>query len=458
MKAIHPTLDVPTLTVSDLLARADEASTRVLEGALRLAVARRDLSNEMARVHSLLASHPNTQMHRGPVAEPHELTATDMARSLALYAPSTIASLFPDGLSDEWHQLGARWSPHLKGVSAGATPSTLAPSWARRWLFAEVGGPRPISTATLLASVGEEGLESLAAFDAVFAQEAITLGEAVSKLWGAQRWFTRSPPAYFDRDEMFAALLQAVDEKPGVVLLGEPRSGRTALLEAFALHVSRSDALRARWGAISINHFNDFRHADTYAWDEDRHLFGLTPSARHPDLRSGGAEPFWPTMVDLLRRVAGSARKKVVLVATPEEWRALCAQVPRCEAFQVLMVSSIEDQDWLPIWMCHAYADGTVSLATTLAVLSQLAPMGQATNLRELEPWNLRGSLPMHPWWRFEPSAVTMAKPSGFLRKVLKTRDFNVRGEQRREQAVRWLGGPERVDTLLALEAKLNGA
>lgn len=390
---LPPTGGAPVPTLESLRERADARAGESLDIAARLCMHRIAEQRQVrARAEKLDAppwSGSTTRLRTHPEA----LVPGDLLKALLVCEPERIAATLAEDLRTEAYaevvsSLGS-WS----GPARSAPPRVDAfelrmhPAWARRWALADVRHHRPpVTVPGLFSSLGLSGLEGLAPFSKRFVEGAQTRRDVALRFVQrsprelVQRLHEAVPPAYVDRHGGLAALDAGLADAPGVLVVGEPRTGRSELLRAWVRRVTH-DGARPDWEGrpVVLDPQREGAPAEVAAGA----LVGLT--ARHD--AAGGGEDVRAWLEAHAQELGAGGSLRVVVVVEAGELPHWLARLPVLGAFARVEVPAIDPPSRAAIWLAHTLARPGLGLPEVLLALTAVG-LGPAATI---DPWGFDG-------------------------------------------------------------------
>jgi len=388
-EVLHPLAGRACPTLGDLLARADYDATPVLEAATRLAHHR---FHQQDRARELQADIVRQPWECSPLTwelPPRVLMPADVARALVAVAPTeVVANLFTnlDCNREQLDQATAHWRAVLTNSGhEGTSDMPLLRPWARRYSWWFTHGSDPITLAELM---GNCVYKQFSKFVGIYHEGLITLEEAQNALLrelmqstpDSARVEVDLPAAYFNRGGYLAELEDKLAEGPGAVLVGDPGSGRSALLRACRLRHRRGDGPAAIQGfgfnvdrVYELPNYVDGKLRVPPEVDT-RCVFALVHMGVSELLAGHQA---WHESIEYALKMSGSGHAlRVVVGVTRTEYQKLLARIPGCGALPVIEIPNPSGLDRVMFWMCRVFeleqaARGPISLAQILWWLSR---------------------------------------------------------------------------------------
>lgn len=389
---LHPAGGAPVPTLESLRARADARAGESLDIAARLCMHRIADQRQLRARAEKLDAPPWTGGTTRLRTHPEALLPGDLLKALLVCEPERIAATLAEDLRTEAYadvvsSLGS-WS----GPARSAPPRVdafelrLDPAWARRWALADVRHRRPqVTVPGLFSALGLAGLEGLAPFSKRFHEGALTRRDVALRFVQrspremVQRLHEAVPPAYVDRHGGLAAIDAGLAEAPGVLVVGEPRSGRSELVRAWVRKVTH-DGGRPDYEGRTVVVDPHREGAASSKLMAAGALVGLT-ALREAAVGGEDARVRWLEAHAGELGVQGSLR--VVVVVEKGELPAWLGRLPTLGSFAQVVVPAIDPPSLAAIWLAHTLARPGLGLAEVLVALAAVG-LPAATGI---DPW-----------------------------------------------------------------------
>lgn len=385
-------MKVPTL--ESLRERADARAGESLDIAARLCMHRIAEQRQVRARAEKLDAPPWTGSTTRLRTHPEALVPGDLLKALVVCEPERIAATLAEDLRTEAYaevvsSLGS-WS----GPARSAPPRLdafelrLHPAWARRWALADVRHRRPpVTVPGLFSSLGLAGLEGLAPFSKRFVEGAQTRRDVALRFVQrsprelVQRLHEEVPPAYVDRHGGLAALDAALAQARSVLVVGEPRTGRSELLRAWVRRVTHDGARPDFEGHPVV--LDPQREGASGKPVAAGALVGL--AARRGAAAGGEDVRAWLEAHAHELDAGGSLR--VVAVVDAGELPRWLEQIPALGSFARVEVPAIDPPSRAAIWLAHTLARPGLGLPEVLLALATVGP----TEAARIDPWAFDG-------------------------------------------------------------------
>lgn len=386
----HGLAAVPTL--ESLRERADPRAAESLEIAARLCMHRIAEQRQLRARAEKLDAPPWAGGTTRLRTHPEVLLPGDLLKAFLVCEPERIAGTLAEDLRAEAYAAVVSALGSWSGPARNAPPRLdafelrLDPAWARRWALADVRHRwPPVTVPGLFSALGLEGLEGLAPFSKRFVEGTSTRRDVALRFVQrsprelVQRLHEAVPPAYVDRHGGLAAIDAALADAPGVIVVGEPRTGRSELLRAWVRNVTH-DGARPDWQGRSVV-LDPHREGASGKPTAAGALVGLTALRCGP---AGGAEE---SRVGWLEAHAGElgagGALRVVVVASASELPAWLRRVPALDSFAQVVVPAIDPPSRAAIWLAHTLARPGLGLSEVLVALAAVGLPAAAG----IDPW-----------------------------------------------------------------------
>ncbi|MCA9691357.1 MAG: hypothetical protein KC636_17270, partial [Myxococcales bacterium] len=363
----------------------------VLACAGRLA-ARRVVDTRRAAA-ALAAIHrpPWSGPEHPPPPCPRGLTPTDLLRALLVEETPLIAGCLRGGSGPAFVAAVARWSELAAAACDGSPPRGLEPPWGLHLTLEGRLRADALTVDALACMLDDASFAALGELSADYDGGLVTRGEAEVAAWEGlhaasalvgDRWsvaYAATPPVYLDRHDGLAQLDAALSAHLGVMIVGAPGSGRTRLLEAWALRSRFGDGDRLAGTRLRLNPFvalEGWLGGDVEAWEAAAGegkpwILGFSP-ARSEWWRLG-EDGEWPGATRAIEHFGGFARSgasvRVVVVVTEEERATLEARAPITRQFARVDVPPLSLVDAPALWLCNRLDAPPLSVERALTAL-----------------------------------------------------------------------------------------
>ncbi len=473
---LHPLVGVDPPSATSLLERSAADAQQVLESAIRLyALRRRErIGIEATMGRQAAAQWPVPFPTVGPSSV--GLQEADLLRALLAERPKSMAAPLGDNLlRHEFDELVALCRNRLRVARESIDDDALdhvlehdglEVRWAQRWALADErhGYPR-ITVEYLIAALGADGLEPLNRCNELYSEGLLTARETAWRFIGraaieiGSRSFTPVPAAYLDRGGLLETLSQAVSESGRVLIVGEPHSGRSALLRAW--WGPGDDQLGRRLDPHVV------LHVDELELLEEPVLVGLTA----PRSSAGTLERFAnqgyitdPTAVRRCRdewlamhaEYLGAEDCEAVVVVGPDDEAKLRRSVPALAEFARVHVPTPTALERAMIWLAHTMVDPRLGVGQVLAAMRRLS----YEEFDRIDPWALEQCIASKFLQGFLDREAALSALT--YRSTDRLLERHARGESISERSwsrgLHRVGGRVGVEALLELQERLHGA
>lgn len=406
----------------------------------------------------------------------------DLLRALVASCPDELKTrvLSWSDLAPEFKETVERWKNIASELPEEYKTRTLMKHWARQ--CGMVLHPDPglvLYVPQLIGMLSGEAMEGLGIFNKLYSEGIITVGEFVNKVITYMSEHETPiivkyvPPAYLNRHHGIEELDRLLPESPGVVILGNDRSGCKALLKAwfYRLRFQRKPEEMYRFAS---RFFISYTASWQPNWQEIEHgeepqFFGLTHN-----IPEGVGGPAWffgiegeqtklddlaKRTIEQIRRIAELAmshpeRYRLVLTLDPNEYSALAKRFRKITSFPQINVPSNREDQLITLWLCNTPSfENDPSYSFSLAEIMTAIPEMEQDQRRLFDPEGLYDAL---------KRSEDVLQWEDVIRKIRrgrikkdKTRQ-ELKTEEQREFVKKFVGSVDRLSDLVELECKLK--
>lgn len=385
----HPLCHRACPTVGDLLRHADYDARPVIEAAVRLAGHRIRLQNQAEALRAEWSRTPWPVGYGQWELPPRVLLPEDLARGFLAAAPERVREVLFTNLectSEAFDEAVACWQATLAQASSDVDSELqLHRPWARQFAWSLAHEPS-LSTLQLL---GHGTYMVFAEFPSMYNEGLITQGESEGHLLrevgeacaregvSYQQVAPIIPRPYADRGHL-AKFESMLAEGPGVMLVGEPGSGRRSLLRACQVRHRQGVGPTALQGfGFNIDRIYELPRLDgevlcTPPELDDGCVFALVELGIAPICEQRKPSREWVMTLERGWEISGSGRAgRLVLGVTESQRSRLCQLIPQLRELPVLRLPRPSDFEVVVHWMCRVfelehYVGGPVDLARIL--------------------------------------------------------------------------------------------